>query len=125
MSQSLPAILIGNSFPFSLVRRDADIRMIDPSVLRALLARSPVVSFWGHENSRAAAEAFLGVGLKPSTPRPAVLLTPDNLPTLDGLVFRTCYVCSPEYVPGYRPAVGEETPSSAIRGWQTLRIDWR
>lgn len=119
------AILIGNTFPFSLFRRDADVRMVDPSDLRALLARSPVVSFWGHENSRAAAEAFLGIGLAPSVSRPAVLLTPENLPMHDGHVFRTCYVCSPEYVPGYRPAVGEETPASSIRGWQTIRIDWR
>lgn len=118
-------VLIGNSFPMSLIRRDVNIRVVEPDALRKIAGGAKVVSYWGHENSRAVAEAFLGVSLAPSSPRPAIMLTEDNLPSLDGIVFRSCYVCSPQYVPGFRPAIGEEVAPASIRGWQILRIDWR
>ena len=120
-----PAILLGNTFPFALLRRDANVRTLAIGDLRAALADADVVSFWGHENTRAAAEAVLGgVSLRPATERPALLLTPDFLPSLDGRVFRTCFVLAPDYRPGYRPALGEEPRPSDILGWHALRIDW-
>ncbi len=118
-------ILIGNTFPFALLRRDANIRTLSIDALRAALADSDVVSFWGHENTRSAAESLLGgVSLRSATERPALTLSPDGLPMLDGRVFRTCFVLAPDYRPGYRPAVGEETTPSDILGWHALRIDW-
>ena len=117
-------VLVGNTFPFALLRRDADLRVISVDELRATLADAEIASFWGHENTRAAAEALLGVPLRPATERPALALSPDFLPSLDGRVFRTCFVLAPDYRPGYRPAIGEETSPSDILGWHALRIDW-
>ncbi len=118
-------ILIGNTFPFALLRRDANIRTLSIDALRAALADSDITSFWGHENTRSAAETILGgVSLRPATERPALTLSPDGLPMLGGRVFRTCFVLAPDYRPGYRPAVGEETTPSDFLGWHALRIDW-
>ncbi len=117
-------ILIGNTFPFALLRRDANIRTLSIDALRVALSGSEIFSFWGHENTRAAAESLLGVPLRPTTERPALALSPDALPMLDGRVFRTCFVFAPDYRPGYRPAIGEETSPSDILGWHALRIDW-
>ncbi len=120
-----PAILLGNTFPFALLRRDANVRTMTIDELRAALADAEVVSFWGHENTRAAAETALGgISLRPATERPALTLSPDGLPSLDGRVFRTCYVLAPDYRPGYRPAICEEPQPSDILGWHALRIDW-
>lgn len=118
-------ILIGNTFPFALLRRDANVRTLSLDDLRSALAGAEVFSFWGHENSRAAAEAVLGgVSLRPTTERPALTLSPDDLPSLDGRAFRSCYVLAPDYAPGYRPAIGAEPGPSDILGWHALRIDW-
>ena len=118
-------ILIGNTFPFALLRRDANVRTLSLDVLRDKLAGAHIASFWGHENTRAAAEAVLGgVSLRPATERPALTLAPDGLPTLAGRAFRTCYVLAPDYAPGYRPAIGAEPGPSDILGWHALRIDW-
>ncbi len=120
-----PAILLGNTFPFALLRRDANVRTMTIDELRAALADAEVVSFWGHENTRAAAETLLGgISLRPATERPALTLLPDGLPSLNGRVFRICYVLAPDYRPGYRPAITEEPQPSDILGWHALRIDW-
>ena len=118
-------LLIGNTFPFALLRRDANVRTLSLEDLRSALAGAEIVSFWGHENTRSAAEAVLGgVSLRPATERPALTLSPDGLPSLDGRAFRTCHVLAPDYRPGYRPAIGAEPGSSDILGWHALRIDW-
>lgn len=118
-------ILIGNSFPFALLRRDADVRMLSLDALRTELVGAEIVSFWGHENTRAAAEVVLGgVSLRPATERPALALTPDGLPSLYGRAFRSCYVLAPDYRPGYRPAIGTEPGPNDILGWHALRVDW-
>ena len=118
-------ILIGNTFPFALLRRDANVRTLSLDVLRNELACAKIASFWGHENTRFAAEAVLGgVSLRPATERPALALTPDGLPSLDGREFRSCFVLAPDYRPGYRPAIGAEPGPCDILGWHALRIDW-
>jgi len=118
-------VLLGNTFPFALLRRDANVRTLSLDDLRSALAGAEVFSFWGHENSRAAAEAVLGgVSLRPTTERPALTLSPDDLPSLDGRAFRSCYVLAPDYRSGYRPAIGAEPGPSDILGWHALRVDW-
>lgn len=118
-------LLIGNTFPFALLRRDANVRTLSLDALRDELAGAQIASFWGHENTRAAAEAVLGgVSLRPATERPVLTLTPDGFPTLGGRIFRSCFVLAPDYRPGYRPAIGEEPGPSDILGWHALRIDW-
>ncbi len=118
-------ILIGNTFPFALLRRDANVRTLSIDALRSALAEADVTSFWGHENTRAAAETILGgVSLHPASERPALTLSSDGLPSLDGRVFKTCFVLAPDYRSGYRPAIGTEPTPSDILGWHALRIDW-
>lgn len=119
------SVLVSNSFPFALLRRNANIRTLTLDDLRAELSGAKAVSFWGHENTRAAAEAILGgVSLRPESERPAISLSPDGLPTLGGRTFRSCFILAPDYRPGYRPAIGEELSPSDILGWHALRIDW-
>ncbi|MBR4171315.1 MAG: hypothetical protein IKR48_06655 [Kiritimatiellae bacterium] len=119
-------VLIGNSFPFSLIRCK---RLIVESesirVLQETLTGAEVVSFWGHTNTRAAAEAVLGVSLAPHTERPAVTLSPTNLPMLDGDVFDTCWLLSPDYPEGFRPAIGVEVGPEQIEGWHVLKLTWQ
>lgn len=118
--------LIGNSFPLSLVRKHrVEIAEIGLDELRHVLAESDPVSFWGHENSRAAAERIVSASLKPTCSRPAMALDDEGFPMLDGFRFKVCYVLSPDYAAGYRPAVGEEMPAEAIRAWHALRLDWK
>lgn len=123
MSREGP-VLLGSTFPLSLIRRRVTITPADMGELRSFLAHRPVASFWGHANTLAAATAMLGVDVAPRTARPALSLTDDGLPSLDGHAFDECWVLSPEYTPGYRPAIGEEVPPDRILGWQVLRIRW-
>jgi len=74
-------ILIGNSFPMSLIRRCVTIQ---PEPLEDLRARirsgEPVHSFWGHANTLTHAEAITGCPLKPGSDRPALTLSPEFFP---------------------------------------------
>lgn len=121
--QAVP-VLLGSTFPLSLVRRPVQIEPRGVEELRGLLQTHPCASFWGHANTLAAAAALLGVDVRPESERPALLLSSDNLPCLNGRAYDACWVLSPEYVPGYRPQVGEEVPLDKIQGWQALRITW-
>lgn len=117
--------LVGNSFPLSLVRSHrVEIDEVGLVELRRVLSESEVVSFWGHENSREVAESVLSVSLKPKMPRPAVVLDADGYPTLYGDRFTTCYILSPDYAPGYRPAIGTEVSPADILAWHALRLTW-
>ena len=119
-------VLIGNSFPFSLIRYK---RLIVESgsveALRNVLTEAGAVSFWGHENTRTAAETVLGVSLVPRTERPALTLSPEKRPMLDGEEFDTCWLLSPDYPDGFRPAVGEEVSPDQIEGWHVLKLTWQ
>lgn len=118
------SILLGSTFPLSLIRRRVVIEPQPIESLKGLLRTGAVASFWGHQSTLGSAQAILGADLSPRTERPALRLTPDNLPELDGQVFSECWVLSPEYVPGFRPAIGEEVPAEKIRSWQVLRVKW-
>lgn len=119
-------VLVGNAFPLSLVRNTrllVESKSVDD--LRGMLVGAEVVSFWGHENTRDAAEAVLGVSLAPETPRPAITLSAEARPQLAGRTFDTCWVLSPDYRRDFRPAIGQEVPLSAIRGWHVLKLTWQ
>jgi hypothetical protein len=119
-------ILIGNSFPFSLLRCvRLTVESLSISVLKASLAESEVVSFWGHSNTRMAAESVLGVSLLPRVERPAITLSSGGLPMLDGDVFDTCWLLSPDYPKGFRPAIGAEVGLDQIAGWHVLKLTWK
>ncbi len=118
-------VLIGNSFPLSLIRRKVVIEPVPIDTLHAALQGKTVRSFWGHASTLTAVNRFLGVDLTPPTERPALVSDPDaRLPSLDGRVFSECWVISPEYEAGFRPAVGTEVPLDKINTWQVLRLQW-
>jgi hypothetical protein len=113
-------ILIGNSFPLSLIRRKVTIA---PATLN-LEGLEEIYSFWGHENTIQVASDFLGIDLTPKVKRPEIKLNPNNLPELDGVIFTECWIVSPTYKVGFRPAIGEEVEESVIKSWQVLKITW-
>ncbi|HSI85914.1 MAG: hypothetical protein ACAI35_03955 [Candidatus Methylacidiphilales bacterium] len=117
-------ILVSNSFPFSLIRRRVTAEPREIEELRETLRTRPWASFWGHTNTLEAAGAMAGVDLSPKTARPAISLNEEGLPTLDGMIFRECWLLSPYYVPGFRPSPGEEVTAKNILGWQVLRMEW-
>lgn len=95
------------------------------ATLRDALAGAEVVSFWGHENTRAAAESVLGVTLRPRSERPAVTLSPEKRPMLYGEEFGVCWLLSPDYPEGFRPAIGVEVSPDQIAGWHVLKLTWQ
>lgn len=115
-------VLVGNTFPPSLIRRRAVFDPVSVDSLRQVLAGARVVSFWGHASTLRAGSALAGVDLTPAVERPALTLNADLLPSLGREVFDVCWVISPNFAPGYRPAIGEEVPAEQITGWQILRI---
>jgi hypothetical protein len=118
-------ILIGNTFPLSLVRRCVTIEPLPVEVLRAALAGRKIRSFWGHDGTLPSASRFVGTDLTPAIPRPAVTCdSATQLPSLGGMAFHECWVVSPEYAGGCRPAVGEEMSAEKIAGWRVLRLTW-
>lgn len=120
-----PFILIGNSFPLSLARREVAIAPASLTALREAAATRRVCSFWGHANTLRAASAATGLDLTPATARPVLELSPDNLPLFAGQVFSECWIVSPDYRDNFRPAVGEEVDAAKIVNWQILKITWR
>ena len=119
-------LLIGHSFSFSLVRCDRLIvESMSLSSLQAALVGAEVISFWGHENTRVAAEEVLGVSLRPRIERPAIMLSVDGYPMLNGETFDTCWLLSPDYPAEFRPAIGEEVGLEQIVGWHVLKLTWQ
>lgn len=125
MTKLSDRVLVGNTFPLTLVRgHRVACEEIPVDALRAHLAGRSVASFWGHANTRAAAEAILHVDLAPAVARPVLALDGDNYPVLDGERFAEAYVLSPDYVANFRPAIGEEVAPESIRSWHALRLTW-
>jgi hypothetical protein len=124
-NQSSRPLLIGSTFPLSLIRRPVRVSPRPVKVLWELVRTRPVMSFWGHANTLAAANRMLGIDLTPAVERPALVLDAASLPTLAGRTFEECWVLSPDYAEGFRPGVGQEVPMERIRGWQVLLIEWR
>lgn len=118
-------ILIGSTFPLGLIRRPAHIAPASLDELRQRLRVEGFLSFWGHENTRAAAQKLLGVDPGPDIERPVLTLSPDALPCLKGLRFSEVWVLSPDYRAEFRPRPGEEVPLAAITAWQVLRITFQ
>ena len=116
-------IFIGNTYPFNLIRRPARIAPIAADEARRLLADG-FVSYWGHENTLKVASDYAGVDLTPPTQRPALVLDGENLPSYNGVSTGRVLVLSPEYVPGFRPAIGVEVEAGQILGWQWLLVEF-
>lgn len=114
-------VLLGNTFPLALVRRRV---LIEPISIEDAKARleAGFVSFWGHANTAAVAQAQLGFDVRPKTGRPALKLNEEQLPTLDGETFTHVVILSPNYRPGFRPAPTVEPTNDDIVGWEPLLL---
>jgi hypothetical protein len=117
-------ILIGNSFPFSLIRRNAKIEISNLPTLSKQLFKSKIFSFWGHSNTINVANNILGTDITPKTERPVLALDKNNFPQLNNISFKECWILSPDYIEDFRPKIGEEVSEDKILGWQILKITW-
>ena len=115
-------ILIGNSFPLSLIRCKA---VISPCPLETLLKAidgAEITSFWGHRNTLSAVNQILKRDLTPNSERPVLKLSSNDKLMLDDEEFTECWILSPDYRANFRPAIGEEVPPEKIKSWQCLKI---
>ena len=117
-----PPILLGNSFPFPLVRRPMRAEPLTVEAARILLRGRQVESFWGHPNTLRAAIEILGVDVTPSTVRPALELNAAGFPCLNGISAKDVLILCPEYAPGFRPAIGQELTTHEIRGFHAVLL---
>lgn len=118
------SVLVGSTFPLSLIRRSVLITIETFEGLKAQLKQKKIASFWGHQTTIAVANQLLRVDVRPSKDRPVIHLTPDQLPALGEAIFDECWVISPDYHGSYRPKIGEEVSVDKIAGWQVLKIKW-
>jgi hypothetical protein len=118
-------LLIGSTFPLSLIRRKVSITPESLTLLKTAIASTDkICSFWGHQNTLNAVNSLLGTDLTPLTERPSLLLNSDNMPVLCGEIFNECWVVSPNYISGFRPQIGVEVKKEEITGWEILKIIW-
>lgn len=120
--------LIGNSFPWSLVRREITAVPLTVAEFRQEIAEIQLVSFWGHPETLADVSGLCGRDVTPQQKRLALSLSPEKLPELNGTAFRVCYLVSPDYRVSFRPSLNPdpecpETPE--IDGWSILKINWQ
>ncbi len=118
-------ILISNSFPFSLVRRAMSVEPRSVGDLLSAMHTRSWISAWGHDNTAAAASTIACADLRPTTPRPALSLDAESLPSLDGQSFAEVWLLSPDYQPGFRPQIGKEVTLGRITGWQVLQLSFQ
>lgn len=117
--------IITNVFPFSLVRRKIVAWPIPMQTVKQALRTGPFASAWGHRNTLSMVNQMLGVDITPPEERPAIVLDAENFPTLYGEKFTKVMLVSPNFRPGFRPAVGEEVSGEAILGWHALFVDFK
>src|ERR1700732_3860438 len=95
-------ILIGSTFPLSLIRCLVSIAPATVEELRMELSQ-PVASSGDTPTPSRRPTSCSAATSRRKAPE-------DKLPSLDGQRFDECWVLSPEYKPGYRPGIGEEVP---------------
>ena len=116
--------LVDNTFPFSLIRHSARVTSVNLEKMKAAMKERTWASFWGHENTVDAASSILCQDIRPSHKRPALSLSKDGLPSLDGHAYAEAWILSAEFTKDFRPQIGEEIPLEKIKGWQVLQIEW-
>ena len=119
------AVLIGNAFPMTLVRRELAIAPMDIRDFRGFLRNVELVSFWGHENTLVAASEFVGRDLTPVGERPVVTLNAAGFPTLHGREFREVFIISPNYDRTVRPGLEKEVDLAGIVDWTVLAMRFK
>ncbi len=125
MTTERGAIFVGNSFPFSLVRRPMGAVPVTLEDAQRLLFGREFFSFWGHTNSLGAASQFIGYDLTPRRNRPALGLDKDGFLVLEGVSAREVLLLTPEYPEGFRPEIGQEVAASKIVGFRPILLSFR
>lgn len=118
-------LLIGNSFPLSLIVRRVVFEPRPIKELREKMKEAIAVSFWGHSSTWASASAAVERDVSPSSGRPALLLDADGATSFEGESSGAGCVILPEFAPGFRPAVGQEMKQEDIRDWRVLKLVWQ
>lgn len=116
--------ITGNSFPMNLIRRKAVITPESLDNYLAALDSGSWESFWGHANTLRSVNQLCRHDLSPRVERPALQTDEEGYPVLYGEAFKECWVLSPEYASGFRPAIGVEVSAEQIKDWQVLHISW-
>jgi hypothetical protein len=116
--------LITNVFPFSLVRRKMLAEPVEMHDILQIARSGQFESAWGHANTINAVNNVIGADITPREERPAVILDENNFPTLYGQKFTTVLLISPNFVPGFRPAIGEEVGEDKILSWSALKLNF-
>lgn len=117
-------MLVGNTFPLSLIRREVTITQVPLEYVKKELQTKSISSYWGHSNTLDVASRILDKNVTPEIERPALMLSKENYPMLNGRTFRECWVLSPDYKPGFRPKAGDIVQEPDIIGWQILHLKW-
>lgn len=116
-------VLIGNSFPLTLVRgRTVTINEVKLDELLSEMDGAKIYSFWGHENTRKSVESYLGISLATYEERPQISLSKNNLPSLYDVEFNACWVVSPNQID--RHAVSQNFSLEEIGSWTILKLSW-
>jgi len=124
MKNERKKILIGNTFPLPLVRRAVRIAPYSLNDLKMELKDADVFSFWGHVDTKVIVEGMLNIKLDDKSIRKPLCLSKNNLPMLDGVEFDKCFVISPNYRNGFRPALNKTVSVDDILSWDGLCISW-
>ena len=116
--------LITTVFPFSLVRRKMLAEPMEMDDVIKIARTGQFESAWGHANTINAVNRVIGADISPKESRPAVVLDEQRFPTLYGQTFTTVILISPNFVPGFRPAIGEEVGEDKVLGWSALKLSF-
>lgn len=122
-SEERVKLLVGNSFPFNLIRRPVLVLPTSTDAFVTLARGSEIHSYWSHTNTLAVAKLQLGLELTPRR-RPTIWLDGNNYPMLGEEVFSQSYIVLPEYRSGFRPKVGVEVVPEQVTGWQIVNIQF-
>lgn len=88
-------MLIGNTYPTSLIRRKATFIPVTQEQAKQYLGfEREVESFWGHPNTIKAASEMLGMDITPKEERPTITLSENYLPTLYGKEHKSVLIVS-------------------------------
>jgi len=85
-------LLIGNSFPLSLIRQKVTIEPEDVDKLKRRLKSEHIESFWGHNNTLKTVSEYLDYDLKPKSKRPVIALNNLGYPTFAETEYKEIWV---------------------------------
>lgn len=118
-------ILVGNTFPLAMVKREVRIYPISLESLRKrVLGAAEICSYWGHANTEHVAQEILGVKFPAEDFRKPLSLSPRGYPMWGNAEFKKCHVLSPDYRNGFRPSINKEVTPDEILSWKALVLEW-